>query len=320
MKTLTCSVVLPIYNGQSTLSHTLESLSKQRINFNSLIAINDGSSDESANILEQYKSKLGKNFHIITHQAPLGLAISYNEGIKAGHDDLVITCHQDVILEKNSFKKLIEPFFTDDEDLIVASGHKVVHPYQIWKKYNFWQKVFFSRKLSKKEEGIDGKFDCFRRRALEKVGMFNGELFHTAGEDAEMIYKLKEIGRIVQTEAEIVHLHRIDTNFSYKEIIRKQAQYSEAQGVLLRMGTFKSFSVFARTFFRELLIISLLIPKINYVGLCLIVLYSFIYTKKIIFLEYRNPRIVLLPFLNIYLLFVSVFYSLKGFLSGRQRI
>lgn len=320
MKNFTCSVILPIHNGQSTLFHTLESLLEQKTYFDSIVVIDDGSFDKSREILEEFKPKFGKGFQIIQHKKSHGLAMSYNEGIKKSHSDLIITCHQDIILEKDSFKKLISPFLADGEGLVVASAHKVIHPYEIWKKYNFWQKVFFSRKLGKIEQGIDGKFDCFRREALKKAGFFNEEIFRTAGEDAEIIYKLKKIGRIVQTNAEIIHLHRVDPNFSCREIIRKQAQYSEAQGVLVRRGTFDSVNVFIRTFFRELLIFSLLIPYIKYFGLLLIIVYSISYTKKILFLEIRNPLVGILPFLNIYLLFVSTFNSIKGFILGKQQI
>ena len=34
--------------------------------------------------------------------------------------------------------------------------------------------------------------------------------------------------------------------------------------------------------------------------------------------EYKNPKIFLLPFINISLIFVSFFYSVKGFVTGKQ--
>jgi len=51
-----------------------------------------------------------------------------------------------------------------------------------------------------------------------------------------------------------------------------------------------------------------------------IALYSFLYTKIIFEKNYKDKRIFILSLFNIFLLFVSSFYSLRGFIYGKQRI
>ena len=117
-------------------------------------------------------------------------------------------------------ERLIKPFEKNDLN-IVASYHVVLHPIAVWNKYNFWQKVFFSRLVNRRFYGLDVKFDCFRKSAVEQAGYFDSEHFRTAGEDGEMISKLKKIGTLVATESRIIHLHQNDNNFSVNDIIKK---------------------------------------------------------------------------------------------------
>jgi hypothetical protein len=132
--------------------------------------------------------------------------------------------------------------------------------------------------------------------------------------------RLKKIGKIVDTKARIIHLHKVDPRFSWKNIVYKQAQYSEAQGALLARGRIWNPRTFVRSFFREILLVAFLIPYTRILSLVLIAIYSFSYTKIVFFREYKNKRIWLLPFFNIFLLFVSLAYSLRGFIYGKQRI
>jgi len=313
---LKISVVVPAYNGESTIKKTLESLMRQTKKFDELIIVDDASIDNSAQCIKDF---FGANneYKLISNEKQLGLAATYNRGIRASKGDLIVTLHQDIILENESLKELVKPF---GDDRVAAASHIVVHPLKIWNKYNFWQKCFFARLAGKDFSGIDGKFDCFRKSALERVGLFDEVHFQTAGEDGDMVYRLKKIGRVVDTKAKIIHLHKIDPKFSWRDIIRKQKQYSEAQGALLTRGRIRGIRSLIKSFFRELMLLALFVPYLRIFSMFLIILYSFLYTKIVFVKEYRNKRILILPFFNIFLLFVSLIYSLKGFIYGKQRV
>jgi len=100
----------------------------------------------------------------------------------------------------------------------------------------------------------------------------------------------------------------------------KHAQISEAQGALYRKHGTKNITELFRAFFRELLILMLLIPYLRQITIILVLIYSFYYTKHVYTSEYMNPRILILPFINVLLLFVSFFYSIKGFVTGKQKL
>ena len=316
---LKISVILPLYNGETTILKTLESLFAQTAPFEELIVVDDASTDKSLSLVERFLSGRGGAHQILKHRQSGGLSASYNDGIKACRGDLVVTLHQDVVLpQKNALEHLIEPLLNDNS--VVASYHCVDHPRAVFETYNFWQKCFFSRLVGKRFCGLDGKFDCFRKSVLEEVGLFDGQTFFRAGEDGDIVHKLRKKGKIVKTEAAIIHLHAVNSNFGLKEVIYKQAQYSECQGALFRRYGFIGIRELVRSFFREFLIISLLFPYLRILAASLIIAYSFLYTKNVYGNEYKNPRLLALPLLNIGLLFVSLAYSTRGFLYGKQTI
>lgn len=313
------SIIVPVYNAESTILTTLKSLAAQQKSIYEIIIVNDGSTDNSLSIIEKYFKKhfIKIKKQIINHPKSIGLSSSYNDGILKSKGDLIVTLHSDIILKKNAIILLVAPF---NKKEVVASYHQVIHPLKIWKKYNFWQKAFFDRQLKHLQSGMDGKFDCYRRKELIEIGLFDNKNFFRAGEDGDIFLKLKKIGKIAATKATIIHIHNTEPKFNYKKIIYKQAQYSEAQGAFLKRYKFISLKHFIHTFFREILIISLLLPYIRYFSLVIIIIYSILYTKNTIIYSLNDYKVLILPLINIYLLFVSLYFSTKGFITGKQTI
>ena len=296
---------------------TLESLLVHKDFIGEIIVIDDGSTDGSQQIIRQVLEPLVLNWKLITHTCSQGLASSYNEGIRESQYNYIVTMHQDILLEKEALKKLLEAIQSDDD--AVASTHIVIHPKKIWDTYNFWQKAYFSRFVGCEFLGLDGKFDCFRKSALVQIGGFDDKHYRTAGEDGDIVDRLTQVGKIASSTARIIHIHKNSPDFSWKDIWHKQAQYSSAQGALLRNRRIRSVSQFIQAFFREGLLITLFIPILNYFTLFFLGMYTFLFSKNMLRYEWRDPRILLLPFLNVALIFNSTYFSVLGFCRGAQR-
>lgn len=75
------SVIIPVYNAEQYLQQCLQSVINQTI-FDQLevVAINDGSTDASGKILEEFSAKY-PNFKVIT-QENRGIAIARQTGLK----------------------------------------------------------------------------------------------------------------------------------------------------------------------------------------------------------------------------------------------
>ncbi len=79
METPRFSVIIPCYNGSSTLGETLRSAAAQTTKDIEIIVIDDGSTDESAEIVAQF-AQYDRRLKLI-RQANAGLAASRNRGI-----------------------------------------------------------------------------------------------------------------------------------------------------------------------------------------------------------------------------------------------
>ena len=83
----TVSVIIPIYNVEKYLPECLDSLLAQTYPHWQAICVNDGSKDNSLQILQQYAAK-DKRFSII-NQANQGLSMARNNGLKQAEGEYV---------------------------------------------------------------------------------------------------------------------------------------------------------------------------------------------------------------------------------------
>jgi len=311
---------MPIYNGETTLEEVFEHLEKQHSKklIKHIFFINDNSTDKSLELLEEYKKTSSYSCSIITNKTNIGLANGYNLGINLAETALVITMHQDIVLrDLDSFEKIIKPFETNGK--IGASYPTLLHPEDVWLSYNFWQRAMFSRFVGRKIPLLSGKFDCFSKSALNEIGLFDSKTFRTAGEDGDIKKRFAKAGyEMVQSNLEVVHVHNREKNFDYKKLLKKESQIAEAQGVLLRKYGAHSIPNFLAAFFRQILLIAILLPFINIFAALLIIIYCFAYSIKL----YKKPpfdvKLFVLPIVNFVALPLALFFSLRGFITAKQ--
>ncbi|WP_394560340.1 glycosyltransferase family 2 protein [Aquipseudomonas alcaligenes] len=79
------SVLLPVYNGAPYIREALESILAQDHPSFEVIVINDGSTDDTATILEQYTDPRLR----VIHQENAGLAVTLHRGVELAHGQFV---------------------------------------------------------------------------------------------------------------------------------------------------------------------------------------------------------------------------------------
>ncbi len=316
------TIVMPIYNGASTLNEVFQSLETQNDKnlVEEVIFIDDLSTDSSALLVQEYQMTSSYKTRLIKRTTPSGLATNYNEGIKQARSKYVILMHQDIVLcDRDSFSKVIAPVQKDEN--VTATYPTLLHPYDVWKTYDFWQRCLFSRFVNTRIKLLSGKFDCFRRSQLiGNIGLFDSDTYRTAGEDGDIKKRIDQSGTLmVESGVEVIHVHCRDAHFPLSSWVKKESQLAEAQGVLLRKYGFSGIKETALSFFRQALLVGLLAPYLRYVSILLILVYVFTYTKRM-YLEADSLKILALPFVNFYLLFVALVFSVRGFITQHQRI
>jgi len=170
--------------------------------------------------LKKYLQENAKGIEIIELEGIKGLANTYNEGIEKAKGDIVITIHQDCIpLEKNSIQKLIQPF--ENKEIIMSYS---------WILDDETKRKYFPLPP-------DGKFVAYRKKALEKVGMFDEKNFFTGGEDVDIWLKLKKIGKIAKVNTGIIHIH---PGYLGNKTLEKRKQNGNINGALFRIWGIKN--------------------------------------------------------------------------------
>ena len=108
------SVIVPIYNVEEYLSECIESLLNQTFSDIEVICVNDGSTDNSLNILEKYKQK-DSRIRIIS-QPNQGLSAARNSGLQVISGEYVTFIDSDDFLDKDTFQYVLN--HSNNEDLI----------------------------------------------------------------------------------------------------------------------------------------------------------------------------------------------------------
>lgn len=114
------SLIIPVYNVEKYLRECLESVLCQTYGDWEAICINDGSTDGSATILEEYAAK-DSRFKVIS-QANGGLSAARNSGLEAASGDYVLFLDSDDYLGKDALRIIADNL--SDEDLLCFSGRR----------------------------------------------------------------------------------------------------------------------------------------------------------------------------------------------------
>jgi glycosyltransferase involved in cell wall biosynthesis len=100
------SIVLPVYNAQNYLNNCMESLVKQTYKNLEFICINDGSTDNSLEIIEFFSYKDERV--ICINQKNMGQSTARNEGVKVSSGDFIFFIDADDFLSLNCIEKLVD--------------------------------------------------------------------------------------------------------------------------------------------------------------------------------------------------------------------
>ncbi len=114
------SIIMPVYNVEDFLEDALKSILGQQYCNYEIIAINDGSQDQSGNILDSYASKDQRIK--VYHYENRGLSAARNKGLKWAAGSYVYFFDSDDLLSKNALKSLISLIKVHNCDLIAFSG------------------------------------------------------------------------------------------------------------------------------------------------------------------------------------------------------
>lgn len=111
------SIIVPVYNQEKYLAKCLEDILKQTYKNFELICVDDGSKDESKNILKKYE-KLDDRVKVL-YQKNSGAAVARNKGLGRAVGDYILFLDSDDEFSNNLLKICIESINRKQVDILV---------------------------------------------------------------------------------------------------------------------------------------------------------------------------------------------------------
>lgn len=189
------SVIVPAFNEEGKIHHTIKSL--KEINYKNIefLIINDGSSDKTnkevtANI------KGDSRFRFIDNKDNKGKAARLNQGIENANGEFIATMDADSIVEKDAFNKVL-PYFSDKKVGAVTVSVEVIKAKKFFHKLvelEFILGLSLFLKISAMLNVVNvtpGPFSVYRKKVLDEIGGFDVK---NITEDLEIAYRIHKYG------------------------------------------------------------------------------------------------------------------------------
>ena len=213
------SVLMPVYNAGEYLYRSIKSIQDQTEQSFEIIAVNDGSTDNSLAILLELQSQ-DDRIIIITREER-GYAITMNEALDAAAGDYVLNVDPDDWLEPNMFERMLSEF--DDDVDFVKCGFVFELPDNEQKEYLYADEPveFCPRKLppDMKMRFFSSQiaiWSCLIRRAfIEKHHIRLHETPGAAYQDTAFIFFINSLAEKVRVIPDLLyHYNKTNANAS----------------------------------------------------------------------------------------------------------
>lgn len=194
------SVIVPVYNTEPYLRKCLDSITQQTYKNLEIILIDDGSTDGSGDICDEFAKKDDRV--IVVHKNNAGLSAARNDGIKLANSPYLTFVDSDDYIELDTYESVVEGIRLYDPDLtffrektVDLNGRTIyVHGESPTEKIQYKNKDFAEDRIIAQQ--INGMCDKVYRASILKHLRFEEGKVH--GEDfLYNILALREVERVV---------------------------------------------------------------------------------------------------------------------------
>ncbi len=209
------SVIIPVYNVSPYLSVCLESIIHQTFEDLEIICINDGSTDNSLEILNNYSLK-DKRIKVVD-QGNQGSSVCRNYGIKHAAGEYISFIDSDDWIDLDYFEKLYEAAVSHNCDIAVSSIIRKRNLYEKYRVHYTTEKVY--KTLEEKINICAIPKCCYVWNKLYKKEIIKNHLF-TAGvffQDVLWIPEALKQSEQLVTVPDINYYYRVNHNSVVKK-------------------------------------------------------------------------------------------------------
>lgn len=185
------SVIIPVYNAQDGIKRCVDSLLNQSFKNFEIILLNDGSKDNSLNILKEYELKY--SFVRVIDKQNEGVAVTRNKGILLAEGEYTMFMDNDDFVDSDYIETFYQAIHEKNLDLVIGGYKRVNQDNQIifsqdiqqseWSKYIImapWAKVYRTEFLKTNNLeffdygiGEDIIFNLAAYKTTDKIGLLD---------------------------------------------------------------------------------------------------------------------------------------------------
>lgn len=187
------SILIPCFNEGKNARETVEAALGQRYTNIEVIAINDGSRDNTAEILNQLAVEYPK-LRVIHLAANQGKAVALKAGAAAARGDLLVCIDGDALLERDSAAYLVMPLIRHPNVGAVTGNPRIrtrsnlIGRIQVGEFSSIIGLIKRTQRIYGRVFTVSGVIAAFRRQALADVGYWSPDMIT---EDIDISWKLQ---------------------------------------------------------------------------------------------------------------------------------
>lgn len=232
------TVVVPVHNAPQETRACIESIKKNKHDGLSLLLIDDGSADETKQILKIFSEKNKSWVKLIRHNHAKGYTLSVNEGFKVSSTDMTIILNSDTIVTKDWAQKIADVMFSSQGVGIVgplssAASHQSVPNIKSRdgqtainelpknktpEDMNKYAEQWSYDNLFPRVPLVHGFCIAVKKEVIEKIGTFDEKLFPRGyGEENDFCFRATNAGFNLAVATNTYVFHHKSKSFISKE-------------------------------------------------------------------------------------------------------
>lgn len=220
------SIIVPVYNVEEYLAKCLDSLINQTLQDIEIIAVNDGSTDNSGELLKTYREKYSTKIKVLDKPNG-GLSDARNYGIPHATGEYIAFLDSDDYVELNMYEKMYKKAIDEDSDMVECDF--------IWEYPNKKKIDVGARYHNKKEMIINARVVAWNKLIKRSI-LDVGKVDYPKGlryEDVEFFYKMVPYyNKVSFVKEPLVHYIQRANSISNMQNERTQEIFSVLDNVI----------------------------------------------------------------------------------------
>ncbi|WP_309088667.1 glycosyltransferase [Domibacillus sp.] len=217
------SIIVPVYNVEDYIERCLNTICGQSYKNLEIILVDDGSSDNSMKICEEFSKK--DNRIRVIHQSNQGVSAARNKGIGAATGDYIAFVDSDDYIHPEMYERLYMLLKKEDADMSACFirgcwDSNYAEPLRDNIKIRVYDKVGAIKTVFDPEYEINGVGVVVTNK-LYKKNLFDNLLFSTQvrrGEDEQIIcYLMKRVNKFVITDERLYYYFNRQESLVHKK-------------------------------------------------------------------------------------------------------